>query len=147
MMVIGSITFVIVLLLLLVLLAVLARRQRGLKPRLPAHPIRLTPSAQLQKLQASGDYRGVKIDSHCRRSAHLVGREYEFDTAPALPVRDCEHAVCECGYVGLAERRKATDRRTWTDRRSTVRLDSDDRRAKRPRRKADLATWAAHGNL
>lgn len=147
MMVIGSIMFVIVLLFLLVLLAVLARRQRGLKPRLPAHPIRLTPSAQLEKLQASGNFRGVKIDSHCRTSAHLVGREYEFDTAPMLPAQDCEHAICECGYVGLPERRRATDRRAWTDRRSSIRIDSDDRRSKRPRRKADLAAWAAHGNL
>ena len=146
-MVIASITFLIVVVLSLVLFGVLTRRQRGLKPRLPAHPIRLTPSAQLEKLQASGDFRGVKIESHCRSSAHLVGREYDFDTVPALPTRDCDKAVCECGYIGLPERRKAPDRRAWRDRRQAIRGGSEDRRSKRPRRKADLATWAAHGNL
>lgn len=144
---IGTVTSFVVLLVLLVLFLGWARQHRRLSPRLPKHPIRMTPAAQLEKLQASDRYRGVKIESHCRSSSHLVGRGYEFDTAPLLPVRGCEAAVCECGYVGLPERRKRADRRAWGDRRASIRPDIDDRREKRPRRKADLATWAAHGHL
>ena len=132
---------------LLILFLGFAQRQRRLNPRLPRRPIRPTPSAQLEKLQISGDYWGVKIESHCPASAHLVGHNYEFDTAPTLPTPRCKAAICECGYVGLPERRKGGDRRSGNERRLVIRDDMKDRRSQRPRRKADLATWAAQGNL
>lgn len=132
---------------LLVLVLGFTQRQRRLNPRLPKRPIRPTPSAQLEKLQISGDYWGVKVESHCPASAHLVKHQYEFDTAPTLPTPECGAAICECGYVGLPERRKGEDRRSGKERRTVLRDDMLDRRSHRPRRKADLAAWAAQGNL
>lgn len=132
---------------LLILLLSLAQRQRRLNPRLPRRTIRPAPAAQLERLRISGDFWGVKIESHCPASANLVGHCYEFDTAPALPTSECDAAICECGYVGLSERRKGLDRRLGTERRSIFQSDMHDRRSQRPRRKADLAAWVAQGNL
>ena len=132
---------------LLILFLGLARRQRRLNPRLPKSPVRPTPAAKLERLQISRDYWGVKIQSHCPASAHLVGHCYEFDTVPTLPAPGCKAAICECGYIGLPERRKGGDRRNRNERRSIIREDMQDRRSQRPRRKADLAAWAAQGNF
>jgi hypothetical protein len=136
--------------LVLVLLAVLllgSRRRRRLTPRLPDQPLRLSPHAQLLKLQNSGRFRGVRIESHCRASSHLVGREFDFDAAPSLPVEGCDAAVCECGYVGLTDRRQLSERRAGEDRRDSVRTEWSDRRHNRPRRESDLNSWGAYGHL
>lgn len=146
-MTLASVAFALVILALLVLLLSLSQRQRKLTPRLPSRPLRPALAEQLSKLQASGQYRGVRIESRCSASRHLSGREFDFDTAPTLPTANCSAAVCECGYIGLPEQRKAADRRSWTDRRTAVRSGGMDRRANRPRRKADIAVWAAHGRL
>ena len=131
----------------LLLFLVVARRHRRLTPRLPNQPLRLSPQAQLMKLQTTGRYRGIKVESHCSASSHLVGREYEFEDAPALPASGCDTAVCECGYVGLPERRVSRDRRVGRDRRISVRMEGEDRRIERPRRKSDLNSWNAYGHL
>ena len=144
---IESVTSLIVLGVLLVIFLGLAFRHRGVNPRLPSRPIRTPPAVQLEKLRISGRFRGVKIESNCQASAHLIGHEYEFDNTPNLPSPGCVSEVCECGYVGLPERRHSPDRRGWSDRRASPRPGSRDRRSKSPRRKADLAAWAAQGRL
>jgi hypothetical protein len=146
-MVLASVALFFALLGLLVLFLGLAQRHRHLTPRLPVRPARPASSVQLERLQRTGQFRGVRIESRCAAAVHLIGREYDFDTAPELPLPGCQAEVCKCGYAGLPERRSGSERRSWTDRRQTVRADSSDRRAKRPRRKADLAVWATHGRL
>lgn len=132
---------------LLAILILATRRHRRLMPKLPDKPLRLTPHAQLLKLQQDGRYRGVRIDSHCRASSHLAGREFPFDAAPRLPVEGCDAAVCECGYVGLGDRRNLRDRRSRNDRRDSLRMGADDRRSDQPRRQSDLNSWGAYGHL
>lgn len=124
-----------------------ARRHRRITPRLPSQPIRLAPQAQLERLQQAGEFRGVHIGSHCAASSQLAGREFSFEAAPHLPVQGCDARVCECGYIGLPERRSVIDRRSGRDRRESLRTDWNDRRAERPRRAVDLNAWAAHGHL
>jgi len=124
-----------------------ARRHRRIAPRPPSQPIRLTPQAQLERLQKAGKFRGVHIGSHCAASSQLAGREFSFESAPHLPVQGCDARVCECGYIGLPERRSVIDRRSGRDRRDSLRTDSNDRRAQRPRRVVDLNSWAAHRHL
>ena len=143
----GVLTLVLVLAALLLLFLVVSQRQRKLNPKLPKKPIRLSPEAQLLKLQNAGNFRGVRIEAHCRASSHLVGEEFSFDAAPHLPVSGCDTAICECGYAGLPERRHLSERRSGRDRRASMRLESDDRRSERPRRKDDINTWAAYSNL
>ncbi len=143
----GLLTLVVVLAALLLLFLAISRRQRKLNPKLPQKPVRLSPEAQLLKLQNAGSFRGVRVESHCRASSHLVGREFSFDTAPNLPVSGCDTAICECGYAGLPERRRLGERRSGRDRRVSLRLESEDRRSERPRRKGDINTWAAYSNL
>jgi len=146
-MVLASVAFFLVLLGLLVLFLGLAQRHRYLTPRLPAGPARPASSVHLDKLQRSGQFRGVTVESRCAAAAHLAGREFDFDTAPEMPLPGCEAEVCQCGYTGLPERRVSTERRSWNDRRVSARPDSNDRRTMRPRRKADLAVWATQGRL
>ena len=124
-----------------------AGRHRRLAPRLPVQPQRLPPREQLAGLRQDGRFRGVRIESHCAASSFLAGREYEFDAAPRLPVEGCEARVCECGYVGLPDRRKVVNRRSGGDRRESLRTDADDRRARYPRRKTDLNAWGGYGHL
>ena len=124
-----------------------ARRHRRIAPRLPSQPIRLTPQAQLDRLQKAGKFRGVRIESHCAASSRLAGRDFSFESAPHLPIQGCDARVCECGYIGLSERRSVIDRRSGRDRRNSMRTDSDDRRAQRPRRAVDLNSWAGHRHL
>lgn len=144
---IATIAFFTVLLALAALFLGLSRRQRQTKSDLPGHFVRLTPQAQLTKLQHDGRYRGIRIESHCGKSARFAGREFEFETAPRLPVGGCEAAVCTCCYVGLPERRKSADRRMLTDRRASVRINAPERREKRPGRKADVAVWSMQDHL
>ena len=137
----------IVLAALLLLFLTISRRQRKLNPKLPKASVKLGPEAQLLKLQNMGRFRGIRIESHCRASSHLVGQEFAFESAPHLPVSGCDAAVCECGYAGLPERRRSTERRSGRDRRGSMRLEGDDRRSERPRRKEDVNTWAAYSKL
>jgi hypothetical protein len=146
-MTLATVAFGLVVLALLVLLLSLSHHQRRITPRLPPRPLKPALDEQLSKLQASDRYRGVRIESRCSASEALAGREFDFDTAPTLPVPDCSTAVCECQYIGLPERRKAADRRSWAERRKSERPGHTDRRAKHPRRKADIAIWAARGRL
>ena len=124
-----------------------AWRHRRLTPRLPERPLRLPPQAQLARLQQTGRFRGVRIESHCAASSFLAGREYAFDAAPHLPVEGCDAQLCDCGYVGLPDRRKLGTRRSGADRRESLRADWDDRRTEYPRRKADLNSWGTYGHL
>lgn len=146
-MTLATVAFGLVVLALLVLLLSLSQRQRRITPRLPPRPLRPALDEQLLKLEASGRYRGVRIESRCSASLAFADREFDFDSAPSLPAPNCSAAVCECQYIGLPERRKAADRRSWVERRKSERPGHPDRRAKHPRRKADLAIWAAHGRL
>jgi len=140
--VLGLIAAVLVLLLLFG-----SKRHRRLTPRLPAHPIRQSPATQLQRFRAAGSYRGVKVESHCGASSRFAGREFDFDDAPALPTSGCDAAVCECSYIALPERRRLAERRSGSDRRLSLRLDEDDRRIARPRRKSDTNAWATTSHL
>ena len=138
---------ILVLALAIVALLVISQRHRRLNPRLPRRTIPLTPAEQLRRMRTAGTYRGIKIESHCAASAHVAGREYTFERAPTLPVIGCDMAVCECHYVGLPERRRLADRRSGTDRRHSIRLDSEDRRAERPRREDDINAWTSFSHL
>jgi hypothetical protein len=72
----------------------------------------------------------------------LADREFRFDDAPLLPVTGCDAAVCECGYIGLPERRAVHDRRSGVERRETRRPGSHDRRSGNSRRQQSLAQTA-----
>lgn len=123
----------------LALTAASSQRQRFLVPRMPAGTLRSPRAAQLDSLQRSGRYRGVGIETRCRAAMEFSGREFDFADAPMLPVPGCDAAVCECGYVGLPERRAMRDRRSGTDRREARRKGSHDRRSGRNRRHPPLA--------
>jgi len=127
----------------------LTRRTRKppVNDRIAAEPRHLTPQAQLVKLKDSPVFWGYRIESHCRPSSRLAGRQYPLDELPPLPVEGCTSGQCECCLVGLADQRRLVDRRSGQDRRRTLRLDSNDRRGDRPRRKADLNTWGSYGHL
>lgn len=138
---------VVVLLALLLVRAALSRQHRELTPKLPDAPVRLSSEAQLIKLKSQGNFRGIKVESHCRSSSQYAGTEFAFDDAPPLPVAGCDLAVCQCGYVGLPERRKQVDRRAGRERRLSIRMEANDRRADRPRRRSDESNWAHYGHL
>ncbi|MDJ0740925.1 MAG: hypothetical protein QNJ91_14510 [Gammaproteobacteria bacterium] len=137
------------LMLALLALYVIARRQKQQRATVKLEPAtnRLTPQAQALKLQASDKFWGYRVESHCSASSRLAGREYTFDDAPPLPVEGCESRSCECCLIGMPERRRVADRRSGQDRRGSIRLDAEDRRAERPRRKADLNSWISYSHL
>jgi hypothetical protein len=136
------------LLIVLVAFYYLGGHRRSPKSQPPVRaPRPTTPQAQLLRLQNSGRFRGVRIDSHCRASSHLVGRDYPFDGAPHLPVEGCDAAVCACGYIGLPDRRALRDRRRSEDRRHSLRMEAEERRAERPRRQGDLNAWQVYSHL
>jgi len=127
----------------------LFRAQRQQEPDVEQieKPIRLTPPAQLYKLQKSDRFWGVSVESHCGASSRLAGRRYPFDEAPHLPVNGCSAAACICNYIGLPDRRLRDDRRRGRDRRSAMRMETPERRAERPRRKIELLSWNAYRHL
>lgn len=108
---------------------------------------RPSPQAQLHKLQSAQNFWGVRVESHCRASSRLAGQQFAFDGVPVLPVEGCESAVCNCVLVGLPERRLRTDRRLGEDRRRSLRMESNDRRSGRSRRKSDENSWGAYSHL
>lgn len=107
----------------------------------------LTPQAQLYRLQQSGKFWGVSLESHCRASSQFAGRQFPFGSVPTLPVESCTETICRCCLNGLPDRRRCTDRRLGEDRRSDLRMDANDRRSDRPRRKDDLNSWTAYSHL
>lgn len=110
-------------------------------------PVRISPLAQWTQLQKTDRFWGYRVESHCRASSRLAGREYSFDEGPPLPVQGCEATNCTCRLIGMPERRTETERRSGEDRRSSIRMDDSDRRTERPRRKADINSWVSYGHL
>lgn len=123
------------------------RRRRVQIPDEHEKPLSLTPSAQLYRLEKDELFRGVSVESHCHASSYLAGKEFPFESAPVLPVNDCESAVCTCRFTGLPDRRKYSERRGGEDRRRSLRMESNERRGDRPRRKKDLHSWTAYRHL
>lgn len=124
-----------------------ARRKQEPSRLEPKADVPLTPQAQLYKLQKSEKFWGVSVESHCSASSGLAGGKFPLDAAPVLPVRECEAPACKCSYFGLPERRLQTDRRGGQDRRRSLRMESEDRRTERPRRRVDLVSWQAYRHL
>jgi hypothetical protein len=90
----------------------------------------------LEKLQSSGHYWGVKIrPGQCNAIRPFAGRQFSFEEAPGLPMRGCTAKRCSCSYVGVTEHRRE-ERRIQMDRRSIARMDDEhaDRRSLRGRR-------------
>ena len=135
--------------LLLVLVAgyIWRRRSRTAIAESPDSGVALTPEAQLNKLQQTGRFWGVSVESHCRASSSLAGRQFAFDSPPFLPVDGCTEARCHCCLRGLPDRRKRRDRRSADDRRVILRMESGERRSQRPRRRDDRNTWANYSHL
>lgn len=111
------------------------------------YPVRITPAAQLATLKQSDRFWGFRVQSHCRASSRLAGRQFTFDETLPLPVEGCEVRPCACRLTGLAEQRSTSDRRTGQDRRRSIRMEENDRRAERPRRKSDLNSWVSYSHL
>jgi hypothetical protein len=111
-----------------------------------ADPV-LTPQAQLHKLQQSGKFWGISVESHCRASSSLAGRQFAFDAPPILPAEGCEADACHCCLRGLPDRRKHKERRSGVDRRLGLRMESSERRSQRARRKYDRNSWASYSHL
>lgn len=124
----------------------LQRKRHGPSQLSEADPL-LTPQAQLHKLKHSGRFWGVGVESHCRASSSLAGRQFTFDSPPMLPVEGCKEASCHCCLRGLPDRRRHRERRSGEDRRLSLRMESSDRRSQRPRRKDDRNSWATHSHL
>ena len=128
--------------------ALVARRRRPVRhTEMPKPAPRLSPQAQLTKLRQTGRFWGIKVESHCRASSSLAGRQYTFNEPPTIPAAGCTEAACNCLLVGLPERRKMVDRRSGLDRRQSLRGESGERRTKQPRRDADVNSWVAYSHL
>lgn len=136
-----------VILALIAVVVYLFQRRRPALPDEPEQQVQLSPPAQLYQLQKSEKFWGVSVESHCSESSRLAGVQFALDAAPHLPVAQCSAATCNCSYIGLPERRRTPDRRRGHDRRSSIRVESTERRADRPRRKADLVSWQAYRHL
>lgn len=124
------------------ILIVVSRRFRRIVPRRPDYSGTPRPNTGLLRLEQSGRYRGVRIEANCRAAEALAGRDFEFATAPHLPVTGCDAAVCSCRYVGLPERRVLAERRAGADRRRQVRAGSGDRRRATDRRSDTAIAWS-----
>lgn len=134
----------------LVLIGLFLFRTRGKKDVVSEQVeerVRLSPQAQLYKLQKSENLWGVSVESHCGASSKLVRQTFTFADAPHLPVSGCTADACICSYIGLPERRLHGERRRGQDRRRALRMEGDERRAERPRREGDLSNWAAYRHL
>ncbi len=123
------------------------RRNRQASTESPEAGPLLSPQAQLHKLQHSGRFWGVSVESHCRASSPLAGRRFAFDSPPMLPVEGCKEASCHCCLRGLPDRRKQRERRSGEDRRHSLRMESSDRRSQRPRRQDDRNSWVTYSHL
>lgn len=137
---------VVILILFGLLLMRKVRTQTSRQPQ-PKTDVPLTPQAQLYKLQKNERFWGVSVESHCSASSGLAGKQFPIDAAPVIPVRGCEAPTCKCSYFGLPERRQQGERRSGQDRRRSLRIESEERRAERPRRKVDLISWQSYRHL
>jgi hypothetical protein len=123
------------------------RRNRTAIAESPEADTALPPDAQLKKLRQSGRFWGVSVESHCRASSSLAGRQFSFDSPPVLPVEGCIEARCHCCLRGLPDRRERRDRRSADDRRAILRMESGERRSQRPRRRDDRNGWTNYSHL
>lgn len=96
------------------------------------------PVNQLDKLRQSGRFYGVQVcQSGCKSCSHLAGKVFFFDDAPRLPVNGCDAIACKCEYLGVPERRKSNERRSYRDRRVDIRMSVDRRSMNDRRLKSD----------
>ncbi|MCB1922168.1 MAG: hypothetical protein KDJ27_00235 [Gammaproteobacteria bacterium] len=131
-------------------LAALIMRSRQTPPEPATEHVRQAPpppQTQLAKLRNSKRFWGFKVESHCRASSRLAGRQFTLDERIPIPVEGCESPHCDCCLVGLPERRALADRRTGRDRRRSIRMEGSDRRTDMPRRKSDSNSWVAYSHL
>ncbi|MCB1725556.1 MAG: hypothetical protein KDJ39_17865 [Gammaproteobacteria bacterium] len=135
---------------LLVLGALILRSRNHQTPETAEeHPRSALPSPETQavRLRDADRFWGFRVESHCRASSRLAGRQFAFDERLPVPVAGCESGQCACCLIGLPERRVLADRRSGMDRRRSIRLEDSDRRAERPRRRSDLNFWGAYSHL
>lgn len=85
-------------------------------------------------LDGSGRFHAVSIrfgSGACAASRALHGRRFLADTAPPLPLSDCDSDDCQCRFVHFADRRNGDDRRRPFQRGfggSSTRRDQDRRK-------------------
>lgn len=106
-----------------------------------------TPKSQLMKLRKQQGLWGYRVESHCRAASGMAGQRFTLDHEPPLPASDCEIGRCRCVLAGLREQRQHIDRRSGFDRRRSMRMESAERRAERPRRREDANNWGGYGHL
>lgn len=123
------------------------KKARDFALEVPKEPAWRPPEAQLAKLRETEKFWGFRIESHCRASSRFAGQQFTFEDNPPLPAQGCDSRICQCCLVGLPEQRRYRDRRSGEDRRRSIRIDSSDRRAERPRRKDDLNSWVSYSHL
>lgn len=117
-------------------------RARSAANRAPAD--KADTATSIARLREKGQFWGVELgQTGCAESDKLLGRQFTFDEAPALPLDDCSRNTCNCHFKGLRDRR-LHPRRMSSDRRVEVRFDKShpDRRRKSGRRRGEL--WAGH---
>ncbi|MGB5261047.1 MAG: hypothetical protein WBO34_11075 [Gammaproteobacteria bacterium] len=101
-------------------------------------------TGSLARLQENRFFWGAELSQPgCAESRELMGRQFPFAQAPALPLSGCTHRPCTCQFRGLQERR-TSHRRLQPDRRVEVRFDKThpDRRRNAGRRRGDR--WVHH---
>lgn len=98
----------------------------------------LSRKEKLLKLSQSDAYYSVSITRcGCQASSKLIGKCFTFDTAPDLPLADCDAAQCTCEYQGMLNKRRC--QRRIMIRRKSIRMDSD--RRKNDRRASLDSPW------
>ena len=98
----------------------------------------------IDKLSKNELFWGVEMcNPGCEAARKLLGQQFTFDEAPALPLPDCSSAPCTCQFKGLPDKRHSV-RRSGVDRRTDIRFDKDhpERRSRRGRRRSDR--WNDH---
>lgn len=101
------------------------KKNPRLKPRSPE-----TRKEKLLKLAQSDMYYSVTLTRcGCKASSSFIGKCFQFEHAPPLPMQECTSSKCTCEYLGVINRRKA--KRRENIRRTTIRFDEDRRQLRR----------------
>ena len=99
----------------------------------------------VDKLKSNPMFWGLEMSQPgCEAAMKILGQQYTFDNVPALPLPDCDSAMCNCQFKGLKNRRTQQRRKT-EDRRVEIRFEeskSSNRRSRKDRRRSDK--WNDH---
>jgi hypothetical protein len=116
---------------------------RFLKDLLRREPEERPAITSLVKARSESRFKAVSIhpgETSCEAARQMASIRFLCESAPHLPLPECDVATCSCRYTHYSDRRSGRDRRAFYDWTRERELGTVNRRSGRGRRSTDGVT-------